>query len=172
VAVHSEVHARTLADEELSAVFSRVMGRLNNVPIVYTVKVRANFQHLDSWISKTRGVKINDVDLLLDPAGRGTAPLVRMARVREETDREVRRVVCFGGFEYFDRTMTGVVMRCSTTGAVHLHIMDCVHASSLVLAVKGLLALRPLSFGFHSRRWRRLQGGRFSSARHRGERSD
>jgi hypothetical protein len=34
-------------------------------------------------------VKIDDVDLLLDPAGRGAAPLVRIARVREETDGEV-----------------------------------------------------------------------------------
>jgi hypothetical protein len=142
-AVHSEVHTHTLADKELSAVFSRVMGRLNNVPVVYTMKVRANFQHLDSWVSKTRGVKIDDVDLLLDPARRGAAPLVRMARVRDETDREVRRVVCFDGFEYFDRAMTGVVMRCSRTGAVHLHIMDCVRASSLMLEVEGLLALRP-----------------------------
>jgi hypothetical protein len=130
-AVHTAVHAHALADEELSAVFSRVMGRLNNVPMVYTVKVRAKFRHLDGWVSRTRGVRIDDVDLLLDPAGRGAAPLVRIARVREETDGEVRRVLCFDGFEYFDRAVTGVMKRCSKTGAVHLHVVDCVHASTV-----------------------------------------
>jgi hypothetical protein len=45
-AIHSAVHAHTLADEELSAIFSRAMGHLNNVPIAYTVKIRADFQYL------------------------------------------------------------------------------------------------------------------------------
>jgi hypothetical protein len=45
--------------------------------------------HLDGWVSKAGGVKIYDIALLLDPARRGTAPLVQMARVREETDGEV-----------------------------------------------------------------------------------
>jgi hypothetical protein len=88
-AVHSKVHAHSLENKELGAVFSRVIGRLNNVPMVCTVKVRASFQHLDSWISKTRGVQIDDVDLLLNPAGGGAAPLVRMAWVRKGTDGEV-----------------------------------------------------------------------------------
>jgi hypothetical protein len=99
--------------------------------------------HLDSWVSKTRGVKIDDVDLLLDPARKSTAPLVRMARMQEETDGEIRRVVCFDGFGYFDRTMTSIVIRCSTTGAVHLDMIDCVHTSGFLLEVEGLLALRP-----------------------------
>jgi hypothetical protein len=43
-------------------------------------------KHLNGWISKTREVKIDDIALLLDPAGRGTTPLVRMARVRRGTD--------------------------------------------------------------------------------------
>jgi hypothetical protein len=71
--------------------------------------------HLDSWVSKTGGVKIDDVALLLDPARRGSAPLVRMARVRGETDREIRRVVCFDGFGYFDRTMTSTKRRQNCT---------------------------------------------------------
>jgi hypothetical protein len=77
----------------------------------------------------------------------------------------------FADEEYFDRAMTSIVVRCSTTGAVHLDIMDCVDTSGFLLAVKGLLALgtRP---SVHGRRWHWLQGGRFSPARHRGERSD
>jgi hypothetical protein len=73
--IHSAVHAHTLTDKELSAIFSPAMGRLNNVPIAYT--------------SKTRGVKMDDIALLLDPARRGTTPLVRMARVRRGTDGEI-----------------------------------------------------------------------------------
>jgi hypothetical protein len=173
------------------------MGRLNNVPIAYTVKSKADLYylplapghflmgsayaelqpldaentgltnatrcngvcsvlepfgkrlveelttHLNGSVSKTRGVRIDDVALLLDLAGRGAAPLVRMARVRRGTNGEIRRMVCFDGFTYFDRKMTGVVVRCSTTGAVHLDMIDCVDTSGFLLAVRGLLALRP-----------------------------
>jgi hypothetical protein len=99
--------------------------------------------HLNNWISKTRGVKIDDIALLLDPARRGTTPLVQMARVRRGTDEEIRRMVCFDGFTYFDRAMTSIVIRCSTTGAVHLDMIDYVDTSSFLLAVKRLLVLRP-----------------------------
>jgi hypothetical protein len=92
--------------------------------------------HLDGWVSGTRGVRVYDVALLLSPAGRGAAPLVRVARVQERTGGEVRRVVCCDEFAYFDRTMTSVVMRCSTTEAVHLNMIDCVHTLSLVLEVE------------------------------------
>jgi hypothetical protein len=93
--------------------------------------------------SKTRGVKINDIALLLDPARRGTTPLVRMARVRRGTDGEVRRMVCLDGFMYFDRSMTSIVIRCSTTGAVHLDMVDYVDYLGFLLAVNGWLALGP-----------------------------
>jgi hypothetical protein len=196
-AIHSAVHAHALTDEEFSAIFSRAMGRLNNVPIAYTVKSRADFHylplttghfvmgsayaelqpietentklthatrynrvcsvlelfwkrlveelttHLDDSISKTRGVKIDDIALLLNPARRGTAPLVQMARVRRGTGGEIRQMVCFDGFTYFDRAMTSIVVRCSTTGAVHPDMIDYVDTSSFLLAVKRLLALRP-----------------------------
>jgi hypothetical protein len=54
----------------------------------------------------------------------------------------------FADEEYFDRAMTSIVVRCSTTGAVHLDMMDCVDTSGFLLAVKGLLALgtRPSVF--------------------------
>jgi hypothetical protein len=89
-AVHSAVHAHTLAGDGFSAVLGRAMGRLNNVPIAYTLKIRENFQHLDSSVSKT-----------------------------------------------------SIVIRCSTTGAVHLDMVDCVDTLSFLLAVNGWLALRP-----------------------------
>jgi hypothetical protein len=79
---------------------------------------------LNGWISKTKGVKINDIALLLDPARRGTAPLVRRARVQGETDGEIRRMVCFDRYMYFDQAMTSRVIRCSTRGAVHLDMID------------------------------------------------
>jgi hypothetical protein len=50
---------------------------------------------------------------------------------------------CFDGFTYFDRAMTRIVIRCSTTGAVHLDMIDYVDTASFLLAVKRLLALRP-----------------------------
>jgi hypothetical protein len=135
------------------------MGHLNNVPIAYTVKSKADFHYLpltpghflmgsayaelqpidtentkltnatrynrvcsvlelfwkrlvaeltihlrvyNNWISKTRGVKINDIALLLDPARRGTTPLVQITQVRIGTDGEIRRIVCFDGFKYFN----------------------------------------------------------------------
>jgi hypothetical protein len=89
-AIHSAVHARTLADEGFSAVFGRAMGRRNNVPMACTVKIRESFQHLDSSFSKT-----------------------------------------------------SIVVRCSTTGAVHLDMMDCVDTFGFLLAVSGWLVLRP-----------------------------
>jgi hypothetical protein len=33
-------------DEELSAIFSQAMGHLNNVPIAYTLKSKADFHYL------------------------------------------------------------------------------------------------------------------------------
>jgi hypothetical protein len=99
--------------------------------------------HLNNWISRTRGVGINDIALLLNPARRGTKPLVRIARVRMGTDGEIRRVVCFDGFTYFDRSITSILIRCSTTGAVHLKMIDYMDTSSFLLAVKRLQALRP-----------------------------
>jgi hypothetical protein len=66
--------------------------------------------HLNNWISKTRGVKINDIALLLDPARRGTTPLVWIAQVRMGTDGEIRRIVCFDGFTYFDGAITSIAV--------------------------------------------------------------
>jgi hypothetical protein len=43
----------------------------------------------NNWIYKTRGVKINDIALLLDPAKRGTTPLVRITQVQMGTDGEI-----------------------------------------------------------------------------------
>jgi hypothetical protein len=143
------------------------MGHLNNVPIAYIVKSKADFHYLPltpghflmgsdyaelqpidtentkltnatrynrvcsvlelfwkrlvaeltthlkvyiNWISKTRGVKINDITLLLDPARRGTTPLVWITQVRIRTDGEIRRIVCFDGFKYFDRAITSIAV--------------------------------------------------------------
>jgi hypothetical protein len=52
-------------------------------------------------------------------------------------------MVCFDGFTYFDRAITSIVIRCSTTGAVHLEMIDYMDTSSFLIAVKRLLALRP-----------------------------
>jgi hypothetical protein len=99
--------------------------------------------HLNNWISKTRRVGIGDIALLLDPARRGATPLVRIAQVRMGRDGGIRRMVSFDGFTCFDRPITSIVIRCSTTGAVHLEMIDCMDISSFLLAVKRLLALRP-----------------------------
>jgi hypothetical protein len=64
----------------------------------------------NNWISKTRGVKINDVALLLEPARRGTTPLVRITQVKMGTDGEIRQIVCFDGFKYFDRAITSIAV--------------------------------------------------------------
>jgi hypothetical protein len=69
--------------------------------------------------------------------------LVRMAQVRRGTDGEIRRMVCLDGFMYFDRAMTSIVIRCSTTGAVHLDMIDYVDTLSFLLAINRWLALRP-----------------------------
>jgi hypothetical protein len=45
--------------------------------------------HLNGWIIKTRGVKVNNIALLINTARRGTTPLVRIARVRVGTDGEI-----------------------------------------------------------------------------------
>jgi hypothetical protein len=212
-AIPSAVHAHTLTDEALRTVFGRAMGRLNNVPMAYTVKSEAYFHclplnpgrflvgstyaelqpvdtenakltnatrydrvcsvlelfwkrlvselttHLNNWISRTRGVGINDIALLLDPARRGTTPLVRIARVRMGTDGEIRRVVCFDGFRYFDRALTSILIRCSTTGAVHLKMINYMDTSSFLLAVKRLLALRPRPSVFIADNGTNFKGG-------------
>jgi hypothetical protein len=69
-----------------------------------------HLQGYNSWISKTRGVKKGDIELLLDPAKQGTTPFVRITEREIRIDGEVRRIVCFDGFKHFLRSITNIAV--------------------------------------------------------------
>jgi hypothetical protein len=68
-------------------------------------------------------------------------------------------MVCFDIFTYFDRAITSILIRCSTTGAVHLEMIDYMDTSSFLLAVKRLLALRPRPLVFIADNGTNFKGG-------------
>jgi hypothetical protein len=65
-----------------------------------------------------------------------------------------------------------LVGRCSTTGAVHLKMIDYMDTSSFLLPVEGFLALRPRHSGFIADDGTKFKGRRVSSEKHSGKKSD
>jgi hypothetical protein len=68
-------------------------------------------------------------------------------------------MVCFDGFMYFDRAMTSIVIRCSTTGAVLLDMIDYVDTLSFLLEINRWLALRPRPLVFIADGGTNFKGG-------------
>jgi hypothetical protein len=64
----------------------------------------------NTWVSTTRGIKIGDVALLLDPAKRGTTPLVRVTSAPKDIDGHIRRIVVWDGFKYLAQAITSLAV--------------------------------------------------------------
>jgi hypothetical protein len=64
----------------------------------------------NNWLSKTRGVKIGDIALLLDPAKRGMTPLVWITQAQTGIDGEIRHIICFDGKKHFSRAITNIAV--------------------------------------------------------------
>jgi hypothetical protein len=64
----------------------------------------------NNWIAETRGVKLEDIALLLHPKKRGLLPLVRVTKVDRGLDAKIRRVTVFDGFTHFPRAITSLAV--------------------------------------------------------------
>jgi hypothetical protein len=64
----------------------------------------------NNWIAETRGVKLGDIALLIDPKKRGFLPLVRVTKVERGLDAKIRRVTVFDGFTHFPRAITSLAV--------------------------------------------------------------
>jgi hypothetical protein len=77
----------------------------------------------NNWITETRGVKLGDIALLLDPKKRVVSPLVRVTKVERGLDAKIRRVTVFDGFTHFPRAITSlaVLVRADNTEDVDVN---------------------------------------------------
>jgi hypothetical protein len=62
------------------------------------------------WISKTRGVKVGDIAVLLHPTKKGTTPLVKVTEAPRDIDGHVRRVMVWDGQKTTARTITSLAI--------------------------------------------------------------
>jgi hypothetical protein len=64
----------------------------------------------NNLITETRGVKLGDIALLLDPKKRGLLPLVRVTKPERGLDGKIRQVTVFDGFTHFRRAITSLAV--------------------------------------------------------------
>jgi hypothetical protein len=62
------------------------------------------------WISKTRGVKVGDVAVLLHPTKRGTTPLVKVMEATRDIDGHVRQLMVWDGQKTIARAITSLAI--------------------------------------------------------------
>jgi hypothetical protein len=60
-------------------------------------ELSTHLRSYNMWISKTRGVKVGDVAVLLHPTRRGTTPLVKVTEAPRDIDGHVGRVMVWDG---------------------------------------------------------------------------
>ncbi len=58
-------------------------------------ELSSHMRQYNNWIAETRGVKLGDIALLLNPKKRGLLPLVRVTKVERGLDAKIRRVTVF-----------------------------------------------------------------------------
>jgi hypothetical protein len=73
-------------------------------------ELSTHFRQYNTWIEKTRGVKLGDIALLLDPKKRGLLPLVRITQVQRGLDSRIRRVTVWDGHSEFSRAITSLAV--------------------------------------------------------------
>jgi hypothetical protein len=64
----------------------------------------------NNWVTETRGVKVGDIALLLDPKKHGYLPLVQISHAKTGLDGRVRRVTVFDGAAHFMRAITSLAV--------------------------------------------------------------
>jgi hypothetical protein len=90
--------------------YNRVCGLLNVFWKRLVAELSTHLRSYNTWISKTRGVKVGDIALLLDPMKRGTTPLVRITEAKQDSDGHVRRITVFNGHKYIARAITSLAV--------------------------------------------------------------
>jgi hypothetical protein len=73
-------------------------------------ELSTHLRQYNTWITETRGVKLGDIALLLDPKKRGMMPLVRVSEVQRGLDAQIRRVTVFDGHSHFLRAITSLAV--------------------------------------------------------------
>jgi hypothetical protein len=65
-----------------------------------------HLRQYNNWITETRGVKLGNIALLLDPKKRGLLPLVQITQVQRGLDLRIRQVTVWDGHSEFSRAIT------------------------------------------------------------------
>jgi hypothetical protein len=86
--------------------------KLTEISRIFWAKLIAELsRHLNQYnncIAETRGLKLGDIALLLDPKKRGMFPLVRITNVQRGINSKVRIVTVFDGSTHFPRAITSL----------------------------------------------------------------
>jgi hypothetical protein len=90
--------------------YNRVCNVLTTFWRRLVAELSTHLRGYNKWIVKTRRVEIGDIALLLDQAKRGTTPLVCITGTQMGIDGEMRRIICFNGFKYLERSITNVAV--------------------------------------------------------------
>jgi hypothetical protein len=109
-------YAELQGDSEGKGKFTaaKIYKKLTEILRIFWAKLIAELStHLrqyNNWIAETRGLKLGDIALLLDPKKRCMFPLVRITNVQRGIDSKVRRVTVFDGCTHFPRAITSLAV--------------------------------------------------------------
>jgi hypothetical protein len=88
--------------------------RLAQAPGIFGEKIvtelSTHLHQYNNWVAETRGVKVGDIALLLDPKKRGLLPLVQITHMQTGLDGHVRRVTVFDRAAHFMRAITSLAL--------------------------------------------------------------
>jgi hypothetical protein len=73
-------------------------------------ELTTHLRSYNTWVAETRGVKMGNIALLLDPKKRGLMPLVRITQVQRGLDTKIRRVTVFDRCTHFQRAIASLAM--------------------------------------------------------------
>jgi hypothetical protein len=111
-AADSELQPTDVEVEKLTKAlrYNRVCNMLDTFWKRLVAELSTHLRLYNMWMAKTRGVKLGDIALLLDPAKRGATPLIRITQVETGLDGHIRRVICFDEFKTFARAMSSIAV--------------------------------------------------------------
>jgi hypothetical protein len=111
-AAYSELQPMDVEVEQLTKAlrYNRVCNMLDTFWKRLVAELSTHLRLYNMWMAKTRGVKLGDIALLLDPVKRGAIPLIRITQVETGLDGHIRRVICFDGFKHLARAISRIAI--------------------------------------------------------------
>jgi hypothetical protein len=91
-------------------IYNRVCKLLDVFWKRLVAELSTHLRSYNTWISKTRGVKVRNVAFLLHPTKRGTMPLVKVTEAPRDIDGHVRQVMVWDRQKTIARAITSLAI--------------------------------------------------------------